>query len=123
MPAYYRTTDGAIRDFTVPQFNALPDRAVWRLFFMDAMPALTATQIAKRDRFDVTATECHFAWTVRDKTADELAAEAAETEKTADRTALASAISALRNGTGTQAERLARVERACVYLLRHAGGL
>ena len=49
----------------------------------------------------------------------ELDARVAEQQNANRETQIRNAMAALRNGTGTAAERLARVEKACVHLLRN----
>lgn len=58
-------------------------------------------------------------WVVRDKTAEELAAEQAAKDDTTEKQTIKAYIAALQAGTGTTAERFKRVERVCAYLLKH----
>lgn len=56
-------------------------------------------------------------WVVRDKSAEELAAEQAAKDDTAERQTIKTFIVALKAGTGTSEQRMKRVERVCAYLL------
>lgn len=56
-------------------------------------------------------------WVEVAKTAEEIAEFQKKQELESERVLLKTVISALKNGTGTSAERMARVERVCAFLL------
>lgn len=58
------------------------------------------------------------AWVTTNKTAGEIAAEADAAATAAETQQLKQIVQALKNGTGTSAERLARVERVCAHLIK-----
>lgn len=59
-------------------------------------------------------------WVTSAKTAEELAAFAEQQEQEAERAQIRSVIGDLKAGTGTAAQRMTRLERVCVFLLRNA---
>jgi hypothetical protein len=67
---------------------------------------------------DVTENTLTQAWSIVPLTAGELADIAAQATRTTDSTQIKAALTALKNGTGTQADRLARCEKALAYLIR-----
>jgi hypothetical protein len=58
-------------------------------------------------------------WVEVPKTAEELAADADASAMTAEREQIKQVYQDLRNGTGTTAQRFARVERVCAHLIKH----
>lgn len=98
--------------------NEMPDRKGWMPFVQTHKPTVTAQQVAYLVAPVVTSGTAVETWVVRDKTPDELAvdADAAELEQ------IKAAYLALKNGTGTSAERLARAERVLARVLKHLWG-
>jgi hypothetical protein len=83
---------------------------------IDAAPSLTATQAAEFGGYVVEPNMVRHTWRVRDL-------NAAEIDRQADAGELATlqqAVAALKAGAGTAAERLVRIERVCVWLLKQA---
>lgn len=87
MTAYVRlNADGAIErhlDLTPDQYAALEanGKAAWlRLWVVDPQPVPTATQVVEPGPITISATEARQTWTVREKTAAELEAEAVAAE-------------------------------------------
>lgn len=120
MTIYYRTTDGALRDLTAEQYAALADskKATLRLWIVDAKPTPSATQVLVDGGIVVGDTEAHQTWTLRDKTQAELDADAAAAARATDIEQIKAVLTALKNGTGTSAERLTRLERVVFRLAK-----
>lgn len=113
-----------VAELTAEQVAALaPQKRQWiRPLVTDPQPTPTAQQRVQRGGYVVEAEQVRETWTLVDKTPEELAAEAAAAERETDYAQLRQVHIALRDGTGTQAERLRRVERVCARLLRDAAG-
>lgn len=111
-------------EITLAQFEALagnPKRAYLREFLVNPQPAPSAAQFVREGPIVLTATTAMQTWELADKTAAQLAAEAATTQEAADLAQLRLVYAALLAGTGTAAERITRIERSVAYLLRKYG--
>jgi hypothetical protein len=87
-----------------------------RLQSVDALPTLTATQAVDFGGYVVEPDKVRKTWQARELSA-------AEVDRQTDANELAllqQVVSALKAGTGTAGERLVRVERVCVWLLKQA---
>ena len=110
-------------DLTAQQYAALngnPKQAFIRPLVIDAQPTPTSAQIVVRGPYVVEAARVRQTWLLQDKTAGQIAAEAAAADRATELQQLRLAIAALQAGTGTAAERLVRLERVCVRLLKDA---
>jgi hypothetical protein len=78
MSTYYRVSDGALRELSAEQYAALAQnkRADLRLYVIDAQPVPSAAQVVVDAGIVVGPTEAHRTYALRDKTADELEADA-----------------------------------------------
>jgi hypothetical protein len=78
MTTYYRVSDGALRELTAEQFAALAPnkRDDLRLYIIDSQPVPSATQVVVDAGIVVGLAEAHRTYSLRDKTADELEADA-----------------------------------------------
>jgi hypothetical protein len=78
MTTYYRVSDGALRELTAEQFAALAPnkRDDLRLYIIDSQPVPSATQVVVDAGIVVGLAEAHQTYALRDKTADELEADA-----------------------------------------------
>jgi hypothetical protein len=83
MSTYYRVSDGALRELSAEQFAALAPnkRADLRLYFIDAPPTPSATQVVIDAGIVVGPIEAHLTYALRDKTAAELEADSLSDEK------------------------------------------
>ena len=84
MTTYYRTTDAQLRYLTPEQFAALQANgkaANLRLWVVDSRPVPGASQVVIDAGIVVGPVEAHETWALRDKTADELEADALSEEK------------------------------------------
>ena len=106
MTTSYRVSDGALRDLSPEQFQALAPnkRADLRPYVIDAQPTPSATQYVESGPVNVTYTEARKTWLLLDKSAEQVERETEVAQAKA-------VLVALKNGTGTSAERLARIER------------
>ena len=121
MTTYYRISDGALRDLSPEQFAGLQANGKadgLRVYVLDTRPTPTATQAVEEGPVVVGPVEAHRTWTLRDKTAAELAADQAATDRAADLDQIRTVLTALKNGTGTAAERLTRLERVVFRLAK-----
>ena len=87
-----------------------------RVQVVDATPTLTATQAAEFGGYVVEPDKVRKTWRTRELSA-------AEIDRQTDTNELAllqQVVAALKAGTGTAGERLVRVERVCVWLLKQA---
>ena len=106
---------------TDEQYGALvaagnPKASRHRLQVADPVPTVTATQVAEFGGYVVEADRVRQVWSVRDMSP-------AEIDRKADADELAllqQAVAALKAGAGTAGERITRVERVCVWLLKQA---
>lgn len=98
-----------------------PAKRQWyRPVVVDPQPSVTATQTAERQPnialWVIEPTQVRVPWVVRDLTQPELDAQA----DAAELAVLQQVAAALKAGTGTAAERLVRLERVAVWLLKQA---
>jgi hypothetical protein len=86
MTIYYRTTDGALRDLTPEQFAALAPvkQAIHRVYIVDPQPTPSSTQAVVGPTLVVGPVEAHQTYSLRDKTAEELAADATAADLAAE---------------------------------------
>lgn len=87
-----------------------------RLQVVDAQPTMTSTQVAEFGGYVVESDRVRKTWKTREL-------GAAELDRQTDANELAQLqqiVAALKSGTGTAAERLVRIERVCVWLLKQA---
>jgi len=106
------TASPEARDFAAPPSAAKG----WLPLVIDAQPTPSGTQTVESGPITFTATQAHQTWLLVAKTQAVLdrEADAAELE------ILRNVIAALQAGTGTAAERLQRLERTCVWLLKQS---
>lgn len=97
-----------------------PKAAALRPLVTDPKPTPGANQRVVPGPIVVEPTRARETWVIVAKTAEEIAAEQEAAAKAAEYLVLRSVVDALRNGTGTAAERMVRVERVCVRLLLDA---
>jgi hypothetical protein len=97
-----------------PKANAL------RPLVTDPQPTPGPTQRVVKGPIVVEPTQARETWVIAQKTAEEIAAEQEAAARAAEYQHLRTIVDALRNGTGTAAERLVRVERVSVRLLLDA---
>lgn len=124
MTTYYRVTDGRVLELD-PAFVAQlapSKRDTLRLYSVDPQPVPSPTQYVASGPVVVDPTTARKTWLLLDKTAEQLAAEAFRAQQTAQLELARQVYTALKNGTGTATERLARVERVCAYFLREQFG-
>jgi hypothetical protein len=82
MTIYYRVSDGEFRDITAEQYAELSanKQADLRLYVVDAQPTPSASQVVVNAGIVVGPVEAHLTWDLRDKTVDELEADALDAE-------------------------------------------
>ena len=97
-----------------------PKALALRPLVTDTQPTPGPTERVVKGPFVVEATRARETWVIVQKTAEELAAEQEAAARATEYQNLRAVVEALRNGTGTAAERLARVERVSVRLLMDA---
>lgn len=95
-----------------------PKAQFLRPLVTDAAPTPTATQHLVRGPVVIEPTQARETWLLVDKTADELAAETAATDRAATLQQLKALQAALQAGTGTAAERLARLEKVAAFQVK-----
>lgn len=124
MTLYYRTTDAAIRDLSAEEFAALAPskRATLRLYSEDPRPTPSATQYVAPGPVVVDETTARKTWLLVEKTAEQIAADTFQTNSEAEWSQIRQVALALKNGTGTAAERLTRCERVLYRLLKDRFG-
>lgn len=127
MTIYARLSEaGEFRDtveLTPDQYHAFdgnPKQQLLRPFITDAQPVPLSTQTVQPGPIVVELTQVRQTWILVDKTAAELAAETEAAERIADVTQIMTVLTNLKNGTGTSAERLARLERVVFRLAKDA---
>ena len=120
MSTYYRLTDEALVEISAQQFAALaPNKqALLRSYVEDPPPTPSATQNVAPGPVVVTEAEARKTWLLVPKTAAELAFDAYVANRDADLLLIRQVYLALKNGTGTAAERLVRVERVCARFIK-----
>ena len=124
MSAYYRLTDEVVLDLD-PAFVAQlapSKRATLRPYTVDPMPTPSATQRVESGPVVVTETEAHRTWLLLDKTAAELALAQFIADRAADLLQIRQVYTALKNGTGTNLERIVRCEKVLCRLLKDIFG-
>jgi len=127
MSLYARLTETGslldLVDITPEQYAALagnPKQSRLRLLVTDAQPTPSATQYVAPGPVVIEPTQARRTWVLVAKSAAQIDAETLAAERVTDMVQLALVVTALRDGTGTAGERLTRVERVCVRLLRDA---
>lgn len=86
----------------------------------DPQPTPGQTQRVVKGPIVVEPTQARETWVITQKTAEEIAAEQEAAARSTEYQHLRTIVDSLRNGTGTAAERLVRVERVSVRLLLDA---
>lgn len=121
---YYRISDAAVIEISDDLFAALAleKRAVHRLYSVAPYPAPTSTQKVIEGPLVVTDTTATKTWTVIEKSQSEKDEDAENAQRLVDYAQARAVYNDLRNGVGTAAERLARVEKVLARLLRDAVG-
>lgn len=124
MSSYYRTTDRQVIQLTPEHYARLaPSKhAVLRPYSVDPEPTPSPTQYVTRGPVVVTETEARLTWVLSAKTAEQLALEAFTADRAADLQQLRTAYLGLKNGTGTNAERITRCERVLMRMLKDVYG-
>jgi hypothetical protein len=120
MSLYYRINDGALVDITESFFLSLAanKRDLLRPYVVDPEPAPSSTEWVAPGPVVVTATEARKTWILVPKTEAEIAFDAYVADRNSDLTLIRQVYIALKNGTGTAAERLVRVERVCARFIK-----
>lgn len=120
MTLYYRTTDQRVLDLTPALVAGLAPskRDTLRLYSVDAMPAPGATQYVADGPVVIDATTARKTWLLVAKSAEQIAADNFAALQQSQLDLARQVYAALKNGTGTAVERLARVERVCAHYLR-----
>lgn len=103
---YYRLSDGSLHNLAPEFYAALAPskRAGLREWVAVAAPTPSATQTVAPAAPVITDTTATQAWTLVDKPAEQVASEQEAGQ-------IRAILTALKNGAGTSAERMARVER------------
>lgn len=120
MTNYYRTTDARVLELDpawVEQL-ALSKRDTLKVYSVDPQPVPSATQFVVAGPVVVDATTARKTWELRSKSAEQIEAETFAASQAATLEQARPVYTALKNGTGTAAERLIRVERVCAHYLR-----
>jgi hypothetical protein len=120
MTAYFRTSDSRIVDLAPETVAGLAPskRDTLRLYSVDPMPTPPPSQFVVDGPLVVDQTTARKTWELRDKTPAQLEAEAFAANQQATLEQARAIYHALKNGTGTAAERLTRVERVAAHYLR-----
>jgi hypothetical protein len=120
MSLYYRTTDQQVLELDPALVAGLAPnkRDTLRTYSEDPRPADTATHYARIGPIVVDATTARRTWEMVAKTPEQVANETFVTQQNADYEQNKAIYTALKNGTGTAAERLSRCERVLARLLR-----
>ena len=108
---------------TPEQYAALdgnPKQALVRPLVTDAQPVPTSAQLLRAGPYVVEPNQVRKTWVLVDKSAEEIAAEAEQAARTVDLAQIRSVITAMRDGTGTSAVRIARLEAVVVRLAKDA---
>jgi hypothetical protein len=124
MSTYYRTTDGRLVELTVGQFSALAPskRATLKLYTVDPQPTPSASQRVEQGPVVVDGAAARLTWVLVTKTAEQIAFEAFAAERAIDLQQLRQVYLGLKNGTGTNLERITRCERVLVRILKDLFG-
>lgn len=124
MTIYYRTNDGALIDLSDKQLQALAPnkRELLKIYSVDAQPVPSATQYVGSGPVVVEGIAARKTWRLLDKPAEQIAAEQFTAQREQDLAQIRLAYTALKNGTGTAAERLTRCERVLARLLKDIFG-
>jgi hypothetical protein len=124
MSLYYRLTDERVLDLDPALVASLAPnkRDTLRTYSVDPKPTPTATQVVVPGPIVVDATSARRTWQLANKSAEQLAEEQFTAQQTADYEQIRAIYVALKNGTGTAAERLTRCERVLARLLKDRFG-
>jgi hypothetical protein len=125
MTTYARLNEvGAFRDIidlTTDQYHALdghPKQAMLRLYVIDAQPVPSGAQTVQDGPIVIEPTQARKTWALVDKSAATLAQEADAAARLAEITLIKTVLTDMKNGVGTAAERLARLERVVFRLAK-----
>jgi hypothetical protein len=121
---YYRITDATILDLPETYVASLPllKQQMLRLYVVAPKPTPSATQFVKSGPVTVDQTTATKTWVLENKSPEQLAAEKFQSDRVADLEQIRAVYLALRNGTGTAAERLTRCERVLARLVKDVFG-
>lgn len=124
MSLYYRINDGQLVPLSADDVSLLAQnkRDLLRPYVVDPKPTPSPTQYVAAGPVVVSPTEARKTWALVDKPAQQIANELFHSQRTADLEQIRLVYSALKNGTGTAAERLARCERVLARLLKDIFG-
>lgn len=124
MSLFYRTVDHRVLELDPGYVASLAPskRETLLAYSVDPKPTPASTQLVIEGPIVLTATTARRTWQVVEKTAEQLAADAFRATQGATLEQARLVYGALKAGTGTAAERLARVERVCAYYLRELFG-
>lgn len=119
---YYRISDGALIDITAEQFAALAPvkQALHRPYSVAPPPVLTPTQKAVVGPIAYTDSAATHTWIVVEKTQAEKDEDTEAAQRAIDYADAKAVYLNLKNGVGTAAERLTRIEKVLARLLRDA---
>jgi hypothetical protein len=139
MTTYYRVSDGEFKELSAEQYAALSPnkRDNLRLFIIDEQPVPSATQLVIDGGLVVGPVEAHKTWSLRDKTAEELAAEQTAADLAAEGPTIAQLITDIKTqldidntafNAMTTADKFVVLRqdrrlllKACRYMLRRIG--
>lgn len=124
MSRYYRITDATVIDLDPADVAALAQskRDTLRPYTVDAQPTPTAQQFVVAGPVVIDATSARQTWELRAKSPEQLQAEQFAATQQAALDQARTVFKQLRDGSGTAAERLTRVERVCAHYLREKFG-
>lgn len=124
MTTYYRTTDGALVELSLAQLNALAPskRETLKVYSIDPQPVPAAGQYVAAGPVVVEGDAARKTWTLQAMDAGEIAAQQFAVAREADLAQIKLIYAALKNGTGTNAERITRCERVLARLLKDIFG-
>lgn len=124
MTTYYRTTDTALIDLSLVSFNALASskRELLKVYSIDAKPVPSSSQYVAAGPVVVQGEIARKTWSLVEKSAQQLAADQFSSVREAELAQIRLVYVALKNGTGTAAERLTRIERVLARVLKDTFG-
>lgn len=124
MTTYYRLTDAALVNLSAEDYAELGQhkRDVLRLYVIDPQPVPPATQTVSDGPVLISDTEARKTWILVAKTAAQLAFDQFVAKRDIDFAQVRTVYLALKNGTGTVAERAARMEKVLCRLIIDALG-
>ena len=108
---------------TPEQYAALdgnPKQTFVRPLVTDAQPVPTNAQVLRAGPYVVESNQVRKTWVLVDKSADEIAAAAEQTARTADLAQIRNVLTAMRDGTGTTTVRIARLEAVVFRIAKDA---